>query len=224
MEKSELAIATEMIPAHQRIGNNMDINFSYYKTKWLIPIIIGLGTFVAYALEGLWKNGLAYGFSSSAIVLAILGLYDRFLWKWPVFSLLHTLPNLNGDYKGSIQYNREGVNGTKAVTLTIKQTCSRVKVECLFHKEGENDSPSKSTHAYFTTDPFGDQELHFVYHNAGSQMNGDTLSPHDGMNILQINKAKEGYVLEGHYFTNRDPQTKGTMKVTQIKPNPRRKK
>lgn len=202
----------------------MDIDFRYYKTKWVIPIILALGTLVAYVLEALWKNGFAYGISSSASVLALLGLYDHFLWKLPIFSFFNTLPNLNGNYKGAIQYNREGVNGSKAVSLNIKQTCSQVKVVCCFHKEGEKDSRSQSSHAYFTTDSLGDQELHFVYHNAGSQMNGDTLSPHDGMNILRIRKEKEGYALEGHYFTNRDPQTKGTMRVTQIKPTKRKNK
>jgi len=202
----------------------MNINFRYYKTQFLIPLILGLGTFVTIVLQTLWKNGFAYGFGSSAILLSLLGIYDRWLWKWPGFSLLNTLPNLNGEYEGAIQYNWEGKDERKTVALTIKQTCSHIKVVCRFAKEGEKDSRSQSMHAYFISDPLGDQELHFVYHNDGSQMNGDTLSSHDGMNILRIQKTKKGYVLEGHYFTNRDPQTKGVMKVTQIKPNPRRDK
>jgi len=224
MEKSELEIAMEVIHAPQRIESKMNLNFKYYKIQLLVPIILTLGALVSFLLEKLWNSGFAYGLGSSAIIISLLGIYDRWFWKYPVFSLLNYLPNLNGKYTGTICYERCGRQETKNVEITIKQTCSNIKVKCLFKKVGERDTRSESRYAYFTNDKLGDQELHFLYHNEGSQMNGDTLSPHDGINILRIEKTEEGYVLDGHYFTNRDPQTKGLIKVSQIKQNSWRKK
>jgi hypothetical protein len=89
-----------------------------------------------------------------------------------------------------------------------------IKVKTIFSKDGENDTQSFSTESFIKSDEAGDQHLYYYYQNRGSCQNGDTLDPHDGMNVLEILLSGEEIKLEGYYFTNRNPQTKGYMKVT----------
>ena len=148
--------------------------------------------------------------------MGFLTIYDKWLWKYPVLNLINTIPDLNGTYGGEIEYNFNEIEGTKSCKLEIKQTCSIIKVKSIFNKDGKNDTQSVSTEAFIKTDEAGDQHLYFYYHNRGSDKNGDTLDQHDGMNALEIPKNKNAIKLKGYYFTNRNPQTKGSMIVTKI--------
>lgn len=194
----------------------MQINFANYKPGLLVTTIGMLWAVSSWALSNLWGYGLLQGIGPSVIVMGTLVLYDKYLWKLPVMNWMNTIPNLNGIYEGNIFYHHNGQNSTKACKLQIKQTCSMIKVKTIFSKEEENDTHSVSTESFIKTDEAGDQHLYYYYRNEGSCQNGDTLNPHDGMNILEIRQSGEEIKLEGHYFTNRDPQTKGSMKVTKI--------
>lgn len=195
----------------------MQIKFTYYKPQALIPVIGLLWAAASWALSKFWGYGFLQGIGPTALVMIFLTVYDKWLWKYPVFNLLNTLPDLNGKYEGEIAYHWDGQNGTKACTLKIKQNCSTIKVKSVFSKDDENDTSSVSTEAFVKTDDSGDQHLFFYYHNPGSCKDGDTLDPHDGMNVLEILKDKNVTKLKGYYFTNRNPQTKGCMEVTKIK-------
>jgi hypothetical protein len=217
-EKSELATATATTRALQGIkskGKRMQIKFTNYKPQALIPVIGLLWAFSSWMLSKLWGYGFLQGIGPTAIVMGFLTLYDKWLWKLPVLQLINTVPDLNGVYEGVIAYNYNGQDGTKSCKLEIKQTCSIIKVKSIFNKDGENDTQSVSTEAFIKTDEAGDQHLYFYYHNLGSCKNGDTLDPHDGMNVFEIIKTQGSIILKGYYFTNRNPQTKGCMKVTQ---------
>ncbi len=194
----------------------MQIKFTYYKPHALIPAIGLLWALSSWALSMVWGYGFLQGLGPTAIVMGFLKLYDKWLWKCPVLKLINTIPNLNGIYEGEIEYNYNGQDGTKTCRLEIKQTCSMLKVKTVFARDGENDTRSVSTEAFIKTDEAGDQHLFFYYHNPGSCKNGDTLDPHDGMNVLEITKIQKNIALEGYYFTNRNPQTKGCMKATRV--------
>lgn len=192
----------------------MQIKFTYYKPKALITTIGLLWPILSWALSKLWGYGFLQGIGPSVIVMGLLTLYDKYLWKLPVLNLLNNVPNLNGIYEGKIAYHYNEQDNTKSCRLEIKQTCSSIKVKSIFNKDGENDTQSVSREAFIKTDDVGDQHLYFYYHNQGSCKNGDTLDSHDGMNVLEILKEKETVKLKGYYFTNRNPQTKGCMEVT----------
>ena len=191
----------------------MNIKLTYYKPQVLIPIIGFLWAVSSWGLSKLWGYGFLQGIGPTAIVMGFLTIYDRRLWKFPVLNLINMIPDLNGTYDGNIQYHYNGTDGTKSCKLEIKQTCSIIKVRSTFNKDYENDTQSVSTEAFIKTDEAGDQYLYFYYHNPGSFKNGDTLDPHDGMNVLEILKDKNTVKLKGYYFTNRNPQTKGCMEV-----------
>jgi len=192
----------------------MQIRFTYYKPELLVTIIGLLWPVLSWVLSKLWGYGFLQGFGPGVIVMGLLTLYDKYLWKLPVLNLLNNVPNLNGIYEGEIAYHYNEQDSTKSCRLEITQTCSNIKVKSIFNKDGENDTQSVSEEAFIKTDDVGDQHLYFYYHNQGSYKSGDTLDSHDGMNVLEILKEKETVKLKGYYFTNRNPQTKGCMEVT----------
>lgn len=194
----------------------MQIKFTNYKPQALVPVLALLWTFFSWLLAKMWGYGFLQGIGPTAIVMSFLTLYDKYLWKLPVFKLINTAPDLNGIYEGNIEYSHNGQDGRKNCKLTIKQTCSIIKVQSIFSNDIENNTHSVSTEAFIKTDEAGDQYLYFYYHNRGSCKNGDTLNPHDGMNVLEIIENKKIVKLEGYYFTNRNPQTKGCLKVTKL--------
>ncbi len=194
----------------------MQIKFTYCKPQALIPIIGLLWTASSWMLSKFWGYGFLQGIGPTAIVLGFLALYDKWFWKVPILSFINTIPDLNGKYEGTIGYHWDGQDNTKACALEIKQTCSNIKVKSSFNKDGENSTQSASTEAFIKTDEAGEQHLYFYYRNPGSFKNGDTLDQHDGMNVLDILKDKEGTKLKGYYFTNRNPQTMGCMEVIKI--------
>lgn len=194
----------------------MEIKFTYYKPQILIPVIGLLWAGSSWGLSNVWGYGFLQGIGPTAIVMFFLAIYDKWLWKFPALNQMNSIPDLTGFYEGEISFHWSGQDGIKACKLEIKQTCSHIKVISIFSKTGENDSQSVSKEAFIKTDEIGDQHLYFYYHNRGSCKDGDTLDPHDGVNVLTIIQDQKSIKLKGYYFTNRNPQTKGCMEVNKI--------
>ena len=167
-------------------------------------------------LSFVWQYGLLQGIPPTLLVATLLGFYDKWLWKFPVLNLLVRIPNLNGEYEGTVEYHWDGENQNKRCNLQIQQTASFIKIKCFFEREGENETSSESKKTFFDTDEMGNYSLYFYYGNKGSCKDGDTLDQHEGMTILEVTKKDKDIKLEGYYFTNRNPQTKGRIKVSKI--------
>ncbi len=193
----------------------MKINLRYYKPRYLLPLVVVCWYISLGFFENLWEYEILQGVGPLTIVMLIIVSYDKWLWKLPLMNWINTVPNISGEYGGEIESFWEGKNRSKLCTLSITQTCSHIKIVSVFaDEEGENETRSESTEAFVTTDEVENSKLHFYYHNRGSCKNGDTLNAHDGMSVLDIIEKGESIRLEGYYFTNRDPQTKGCMKVS----------
>lgn len=200
--------------------------FGHYKTGPLLTVLALMTYISVLAVSSLQQRipeSVPYllvqvlMISPTAITCALCGLYERKLWRLPIFSWLNTMPDIAGTYCGEIRFRFSGQSEqVKKCKLQIKQTCSRIKVECVFNREGEANTKSRSRVASILTDELGDHQLYFYYHNRGSCMSHDTLNAHDGMNVLDIVNENGSIRLEGYYFTNRDPQTKGCMTVTRL--------
>lgn len=195
----------------------MKINFNNYRVPALIIIITLLWTASGKMLSLVWEYGLLQGVAPTTIVIFFLYCYDRWLWRLPFFNWLVTIPDLNGEYKGVVEYNLAGQDKSKGCALEITQTASHIRVMGRFSSEGENDTRSESKMAFLVSDNVYNHTLCIYYHNKGSEKAGDTLEQHDGMNVLEIRRNKQGITLEGGYFTNRSPQTRGCIKVSQSK-------
>ena len=190
------------------------LNLSYYKPRLLIIVIIGLSVVINWLLSYLC-DGLFQDWGFSGIILLILYIYNRWLWEYPVLNYLVDVPNLNGEYKGTIEYNYKDSDEIKECFAEIKQTASHIRIKSFFTKKDENSTISLSKGAFFLKDSLGDYCLGFYYQNLGSCKNGDTLNQHEGFNYLSIKIEKGKTVLEGYYFTNRG--TKGCIKLIKTK-------
>lgn len=172
---------------------------------------------LSYGLSMLWENDLFQGVGPAVIAGGLLALYDSYLWKYPVFRILCTVPNLNGVYEGGIQYKLKGKDSWKDCTIAIKQTCSNLKIKADFKRPGEDDTQSESRVSVIKTDEVGEHKIYFLYHNGGSHKSDTILDAHDGVNILNVEIEDTVICLKGHYFTNREQQTKGTIEVSMKK-------
>lgn len=194
----------------------ISFNFANYNPELLIPTIVVLWFLCSWALSFFWQYGVFQGGAPTLLVVSLLGFYDKLLWNLPVLNYLVKIPDLNGEYEGTVEYHWDNKNQNKTCNLQIRQTASFIKVKCSFQKEGENETSSESKKAFFDIDDVGGYSLYFYYQNRGSSKDGDTLDQHDGMTVLQVIKKGKDIRLEGDYFTNRRTQTKGRIKVSKI--------
>lgn len=139
-------------------------------------------------------------------------IFDRFVWKWRVVQWvgLTRVPNLAGKWVGEVQpATSQGVSvglGTPiAVTLTITQTWTNILV-----KAQTNQSRSHSLSGAVVV---GDGEsLSYEYVNEPSASAPATMHAHRGFVRLMLNSSHT--VLEGEYYSGRDRQTIGGIRVT----------
>ena len=162
----------------------------------------------------LWEYEFLQELAPGTLVMSILCAYDKWLWKFPILRFLVKIPDISGQYSGEIKYHRDNQDQSKSCCLKIQQTASQIKVKCSFDRQKENSTFSESKEALLIQDDLGNHSLLYYYYNEGSYKAGDTLDQHDGLTRLNISSAHKKIELEGYYFTRRNPQTKGRIKVT----------
>ncbi len=199
------------------------MTFKYYKPTLLVIVIIFLSGLISWVLD-LWVKPffisypvIAEHFEAPTTIAALTGLfalYDNFLWKIPFFGFLVDVPNISGRYKGCIRYIREDKNKEKSCFIEVTQTASKVKVLSYF-SDGANESTSSSSLVEdIKRGEDGFYEIYMFYQNGGTKLTG-SLPIHEGTNKLRFlpGKDRRQNKLIGHYFTNRQPQTRGEIEV-----------
>ena len=198
--------------------------FRYYKPKMLLNAIIILsllyGTllnlFSDYINSFLSKPYINYPTVSYLIVFTLL-LIDKRGLKTPLFKKIFWVKDISGRYEGTITYkhHKTEVEETKHCFLEIEQSASKILVNTYFDfkytKNSEKTSSKSLVTSIVSDDDFDNQKLVFTYHNAGNSLKG--LQPSNGTNILSIVERDNYLFLEGIYYTDKQPQTKGEMKV-----------
>jgi len=197
--------------------------FRYYKPKMLLITIIVLsvlyGTLLHFAsdyINGfLTKPYVHYPTVSTLIILTLL-LIDKRGIKTPFLKNMFWIKDISGRYEGKIKYKhfKTGIEEYKPCFLEIEQSASKISIQTYFdfkYTQSSEKTISKSIVTSIITDDFENQQLVFTYHNSGNSLKG--LEPSNGTNILSIIERDNDLFLEGIYYTNKQPQTKGEMKV-----------
>jgi hypothetical protein len=122
---------------------------------------------------------------------------------------LITVPDISGRYTGNLRYARESQQ-TKECKIEIFQTASTVKIRLYTIGDMASNTNSTSLSAEFLNHD-GHLSVNFIYYNFGSD--NKILDSHEGATILNIFGEDKNTKLEGKYFTNREPQTRGHIEA-----------
>lgn len=209
----------------------MNINFKYYRAGILIIVIIILFILLNY-LVGMLNIFISSFFSNLNLEietyiqnifrilgepLSVLGLislfffiYNKYLWKYPVFKLIVDIPNLNGRYSGKI-FSDFGEKIKKDCILEIKQTASKIKIFLYI----ESDDPLKMTSSASILENIikgedGFYTICFTYFNTGDKVLKN-LSAHYGYNELKYIPSEKK--LKGPYYTHPERGRQGVVEV-----------
>jgi hypothetical protein len=203
------------------------MNLKYYRVGPLISIILLLAVGLDNLIEGwivpfLIEHGVAFmrAPGNASIIGGILVLYDKVLWKYPFFNLLVKTPYMAGRYQGFISYEWEGKPNRKDCVVEVIQTASKIKMFFYFNNGQDQKTFSHSLIEDIRQEDDGNFGVYIFYINGGSKKDG-VLDCHEGANKLRYlpGKKKQKAKLTGHYFTNRNIQTRGEMEVDFISRN-----
>ncbi|MCG8784421.1 hypothetical protein G1K66_01245 [Tenacibaculum finnmarkense] len=197
--------------------------FRYYKPKMLLSTIIVLsaiyGTILHYSsnyINGFLEEPYLHYPTASALIILTLSLINKIGLKTRFLKNLFWVKDISGRYKGEITYNHyiTGLEEKKDCFLEIEQSVSKISVNTYFdfkYSKTSEETKSKSIVTSIVSDDFENQELVFTYSNLGKPLKG--LQESKGTNILSIIECDNNLVLKGSYYTDKEPQTKGEIKV-----------
>lgn len=202
------------------------MTFKYYRTTPLIVTIIILSGLVELIVGNYINPFIAQYLSVGShfrvpTTVSLLGLlfyiYNQFLWKVPVLKLLMDVPDISGRYEGKIKYEWDGVNNEKKCFIEVIQTASKIKVHTYFSDGVNENTSSKSLVEEIKQDEDGFFDIYLFYLNSGTKLNGG-LDCHEGANKIRFIPGRSGKKnqLSGHYFTNRQTQTRGEIEAILI--------
>ncbi|WP_456438778.1 Cap15 family cyclic dinucleotide receptor domain-containing protein [Psychroserpens sp.] len=193
----------------------MDKNyFKYYKSGAIIPFVLVAGTLLSLLASFLISllidnsNMHYYQFPSTTILIGgLIYLIDKFLWKYKPFKWLYWQKDISGRYEGVIEFNnyKDGSRDNRSFALEIEQTGSVIKLNTYFNNDNDDTSKSESKIISLSKDEFGNLSIFMNYHNIGNSVL--KIPEHFGTNVLEYFNGQ----LKGHYYTNKNPQTKGVM-------------
>lgn len=159
---------------------------------------------VAAALAGFqfddtWKRLL--GILPLALVL-LFTLWDRWLWKLPVFVRQGPVPDLNGTWLGEYEAEWIDAQGTRnqktaLAILSVKQTFTSLSVKLV-----AEESKSYSVLSHVTQLESGEYRINYEYSNTPLLKFRQKMPPHLGSAELTIASSR-GRTLTGEYWTNR---------------------
>lgn len=202
------------------------MNFKYYKPSPLIITILILAGLIE-ACVSKWIHpflseylplGSHFRVPTTVSLLGVFFiLYDNWLWNIPVLKLLMAVPDMRGRYEGKIIYERDGNFSEKNCFIEITQTASKIKVHTYFSNGMNENTSSKSLIEEIKEEDDGFFDIYLFYMNSGTKRTG-VLDYHEGANKLRFIPGLNGMgnKLTGHYFTNRQSQTRGEIEGTLI--------
>lgn len=139
--------------------------------------------------------------------------YDKYLWKVSYFRFkgwLCSTPDISGRWEGYL--DRDGEGRPHKFVVEVYQTMTTIKLYT-YSSRSKGDSISVK----FTKDQLGGKYKLIAYWRtfAGALSESEPYkNQFHGLSEFDVILNKDGKHLEGIYFTNRTPATKGTTKLT----------
>jgi len=187
------------------------------QTRLHVVLIVGLAAIVWAAV--LWVRGVPLTWDHAApfaitvtAVTAVLILFEKYLWRWPIFKgWLVRRPLVHGTWRVTLQSNWRNPQtgaaiGPISAVMTIRQTYSRLSLR-LFTQE----SSSFLLAGKIVEQDDGVFQIAGVYqNNPNVHLRGDRSEIHHGALLLEI-QGNPPQQLAGEYWTDRG--TRGSLKL-----------
>ncbi len=183
--------------------------------KYFKPsVLIGLVIFLTIGVVTI-KSYFAISISVFAIITLVLTTISSKLWNKKWINWMFWIDDISGCYEGILRYkyinNGEQKTGELKHVKIINQNGYRISISSFtYQHDGTSSSQSENIGVYVKKT--GD-EKHFqlVYNYLN---NGDTeqgFPPYWGTEVVKVINSDGAKILSGNYFTNRNPQTKGSF-------------
>ena len=121
--------------------------------------------------------------SAFLIYASLFSIYDKYLWKIPVFNMLHDIPDLNEIY--AVKITQAGAEKTDCFTGFIEQTFTRIQVQI-----ERSNSISKATTASLDLSTPRSGVLKFSYRHEPTAADPKGYNQGDGFQTLFILDGK----------------------------------
>ncbi|MCX6724331.1 MAG: hypothetical protein NT155_04175 [Candidatus Staskawiczbacteria bacterium] len=194
----------------------MKINKDNYKQfSYFILILIAISTSVVYCISYILKiKNINLPFwveipSISGVYALLFYLFDNFCWKWDFFKKIHLIiaEDLNGEWEGVAKSSYDKFKSNIKIVLKIKQKATNIIVNGIF-----DNSKSVSFNENFENSEIdADVALFYFFRNQPNYNAPETMAMHEGCVKLVYNKKDKS--LEGYYYSGRDRNNHGTIKV-----------
>ena len=147
-------------------------------------------------------------------VLGFYGIFylcfDKYVWRWSLlrrFGLV-SLPNLNGTWEGTLTSSYDEHDAQHPVTIKVSQTWRHMAVRL-----ETTSSLSCSESAALRTQDACRHTLSYEYFNEPKALATSTMHAHRGTARLTADQESSRSVLRGEYYTGRDRQMYGTLRL-----------
>jgi SMODS-associating 2TM, beta-strand rich effector domain len=179
----------------------------------LLAVVAVVGALVLYGTLGALKVSAPWWLDAPSVMGfygGLRALYDRWLWHLHVGPLaLSEIPALRGTWAGEVQSSFSDGLTPVPVVLVVRQTWSMLSVRLL-----AEHSASFSESATLNTAGSARDGLTYAYLNEPETFSLATMHTHRGLALLKL--AADGTRLEGDYFTGRDRQNIGAMRLQHV--------
>ncbi|QHI36693.1 hypothetical protein IMCC3317_20580 [Kordia antarctica] len=195
--------------------------FIYYKTQAVLALII-ITSFLIFLFR---KSD----FSAPIIALLLIGyleIVDLYLWRYEPFTSMFTIEDFSGTYNGSkvseyvamkevdnglnsTRYIEKEINNPSKFTLKINQTGSKISIHSFCYKQDKDKIHESKSDKIVINKIENEENYELIYHfkDIGTPKNGR----YSGTANLNVKRETEGFSIEGGFYTNRNPQTRGNF-------------
>lgn len=138
----------------------------------------------------------------------LLWLFDKYIWRWRLFVMLHGIPDLNGQWEGTVD-RQEGVAAPvqRPVKAVIIQNWNTIEIEM----EGTSSRSSAKSASMFLKDR-ASMEMMYCY-AAVPKLSGTGENKYgEGLQNLKLS-LESSLVLSGRYFSSKHRGGFTTLKL-----------
>lgn len=180
---------------------------------FIAVVSIGLGNGLDFILNQYWELGAEYLSipSAFAIYVGLYALFDKYLWKFKLFSKLGIIetPNFSGTWTGKAQSTLDAFESTYNFTLTVHQTWAKISIIL----EGDT-RVSKSTMAAIEKTNPSFSKIEWGFLSKSKPMSYQDEGMFYGVTRLDLKTDESNKInneIEGDYYTDRSRETYGKI-------------